>query len=56
MAQEIGPHAVGWEPREHSWAENANLLFIDNPVGTGFSYVEKGANFCASSSSCPAPP
>ena len=45
--QEIGPHAVGWEPRKHSWARNANLLFVDNPVGTGFSYVEKGANFSA---------
>jgi len=38
---------VGWEPRKHSWARNANLLFVDNPVGTGFSYVEKGANFSA---------
>jgi carboxypeptidase D len=23
-----------------SWDEFANLLFVDNPVGTGFSYVE----------------
>ena len=38
---------MGWKPRKHSWAQNANLLFIDNPVGTGFSYVERGANFCA---------
>ena len=38
---------MGWEPRRHSWARNANLLFVDNPVGTGFSYVEEGANFSA---------
>jgi hypothetical protein len=24
------------------------VLFVDNPVGTGFSYVEEGANFSAS--------
>ena len=25
----------------------ASLLFVDNPVGTGFSYVEEGANLTA---------
>ena len=42
---EIGPYKLGWEPRKHTWARQANLLFFDNPVGTGFSYVEDGANF-----------
>lgn len=26
---------------EHSWHENANLLFIDQPVGTGLSFTKK---------------
>ena len=42
--QEVGPYDVGWRKRKDSWVEEATLLFIDNPVGTGFSYVEKHAN------------
>jgi carboxypeptidase D len=40
---EIGPYRV--KDKDHleynngSWHEFANLLFVDNPVGTGFSYV-----------------
>jgi serine carboxypeptidase 1 len=36
---EIGPQDVDLKPRNTSWVKYANLLFIDNPVGTGFSYV-----------------
>ncbi|KAK9823746.1 hypothetical protein WJX72_005120 [[Myrmecia] bisecta] len=43
--EEIGPYAQGWKARSHSWVEQANVLFLDNPVGTGFSYVEEGSNF-----------
>jgi carboxypeptidase D len=40
---EIGPYRVK-DPKtltynNGSWSEFANLLFVDNPVGTGFSYV-----------------
>ncbi|KZL68526.1 serine carboxypeptidase [Colletotrichum incanum] len=41
---EIGPYRV--KDKDHleynngSWNEFANLLFVDNPVGTGFSYVD----------------
>lgn len=41
---EIGPYRL--KDKDHliynegSWDEFANLLFIDNPVGTGFSYVD----------------
>ena len=41
---EIGPYRVKDEEHliynEGSWDEFANLLFVDNPVGTGFSYVD----------------
>jgi carboxypeptidase D len=40
---EIGPYRVKDENtlvlNNGSWHEFANLLFVDNPVGTGFSYV-----------------
>ena len=40
---EIGPYRVKDEKtlvyNQGSWGEFANLLFVDNPVGTGFSFV-----------------
>jgi len=41
---EIGPYRVReggkLDYNDGSWDEFANLLFVDNPVGTGFSYVD----------------
>lgn len=41
---EIGPYRVKpdgtLEYNDGSWDEFANILFVDNPVGTGFSYVD----------------
>jgi carboxypeptidase D len=41
---EIGPYRVKDDHtltyNDGSWDEFANLLFVDNPVGTGFSYVD----------------
>lgn len=45
VLQEVGPYDVGWKPRKHSWVQKASILFVDNPVGTGFSYVKDGTNF-----------
>jgi carboxypeptidase D len=40
---EIGPYRVqaggNLEYNNGSWDEFANVLFVDQPVGTGFSYV-----------------
>lgn len=41
---EIGPYRLKDSNtlimNDGSWNEFANLLFVDNPVGTGFSYVD----------------
>ncbi|KAK2593528.1 Cell death protease [Conoideocrella luteorostrata] len=41
---EVGPYRVKHDKslglNNGSWNEFANLLFVDNPVGTGFSYVD----------------
>jgi carboxypeptidase D len=41
---EIGPYRINEDGtlrlNDGAWTEFANVLFIDNPVGTGFSYVD----------------
>ncbi|KAK7261288.1 hypothetical protein RIF29_27597 [Crotalaria pallida] len=37
---EIGPLDINLNPRNFTWLRKADLLFVDNPVGTGYSYVE----------------
>jgi serine carboxypeptidase 1 len=34
--------------RVHSWANYANMLYVDNPVGTGFSYTKDPKGFATS--------
>ncbi|XP_014206050.1 retinoid-inducible serine carboxypeptidase-like [Copidosoma floridanum] len=41
--EELGPYDVNMNPRNYTWVKDYNVLFIDNPVGTGFSYVENNA-------------
>ncbi|KAK6630777.1 hypothetical protein RUM44_002946 [Polyplax serrata] len=38
--EEIGPLYVNGTERPSTWAKHVNLLFIDNPVGAGFSYTD----------------
>lgn len=33
------------KPRKYSWNQNHNLLYIDNPVGAGFSYTDNDAGY-----------
>ncbi|KVI09300.1 serine carboxypeptidase-like 51 [Cynara cardunculus var. scolymus] len=38
--EEIGPLDTSLNPRNSTWLRKADLLFVDNPVGTGYSFVE----------------
>jgi len=42
---EIGPLDVNLQPRNVTWINAANVLFVDNPVGTGYSYVDDESAF-----------
>ncbi|KAM5584311.1 hypothetical protein ABKV19_003931 [Rosa sericea] len=43
--EEVGPLDTNLKPRNSTWLQKADLLFVDNPVGTGFSFVEDNALF-----------
>ncbi|KAJ9540513.1 hypothetical protein OSB04_027019 [Centaurea solstitialis] len=38
--EEIGPLDTSLNPRNSTWLRKADLLFVDTPVGTGYSFVE----------------
>ncbi|KAM7528030.1 hypothetical protein LguiB_031440 [Lonicera macranthoides] len=38
--EEVGPLDTFLKPRNSTWLQLADLLFVDNPVGTGYSFVE----------------
>ncbi|ONK79638.1 uncharacterized protein A4U43_C01F8410 [Asparagus officinalis] len=38
--EEVGPLDTDLKPRSTTWLQKADLLFVDNPVGTGYSFVE----------------
>ncbi|MCO5604095.1 hypothetical protein L7F22_058253 [Adiantum nelumboides] len=37
---EMGPLTEALLPRQYTWLHKAHLLFVDSPVGAGFSYVD----------------
>ncbi len=39
--EEMGPLDTNLEPRNTTWVKQANILYLDQPVGTGFSYVDQ---------------
>ncbi|XP_050522901.1 venom serine carboxypeptidase-like [Daktulosphaira vitifoliae] len=49
LFNEHGPFSVGkthgLKLRTHSWTTTHSVLYIDNPVGTGFSYTEDDAGY-----------
>lgn len=43
--EEIGPLDADLKPRNLTWVREASVLFVDNPVGTGFSYANNSQAF-----------
>ncbi|XP_015125163.1 retinoid-inducible serine carboxypeptidase [Diachasma alloeum] len=43
--EELGPLDLEGNRRNYTWVNDYNVLFIDNPVGSGFSYVENTTAF-----------
>lgn len=43
--EEVGPLDTNLNPRNSTWLKKADLLFVDNPVGTGYSFVEDESLF-----------
>ncbi|KAF7988459.1 hypothetical protein HCN44_001032 [Aphidius gifuensis] len=38
--EELGPIDLDGNQRNHTWINDYNVLFIDNPIGSGFSHAE----------------
>lgn len=50
LFSELGPLIAkkdGFSLRKYHWALNYHLIFIDNPVGTGFSYTKDDEGYCS---------
>uniref|UniRef100_A0A1B0D2X8 Carboxypeptidase n=1 Tax=Phlebotomus papatasi TaxID=29031 RepID=A0A1B0D2X8_PHLPP len=49
MFAENGPFSVtedlDYPPRKYSWHINHNIIYIDNPVGTGFSFTDNDSGY-----------
>ncbi|XP_030372286.1 retinoid-inducible serine carboxypeptidase-like [Scaptodrosophila lebanonensis] len=45
--EELGPLDLYGDYRNWTWVKDMNVLFIDNPVGSGFSYVDNTAFYTA---------
>ncbi|XP_006271289.2 retinoid-inducible serine carboxypeptidase isoform X1 [Alligator mississippiensis] len=43
--EEIGPLNTKLKPRNTTWLQAASILFVDNPVGSGFSYANDSSAF-----------
>ena len=53
---EMGPFAatkdLSLEPRKYAWTTEYAMLFIDNPVGAGFSFTTSESGYCNDTKVC----
>lgn len=54
LFQELGPcvineHGNGTVYNEYGWSKNTNIIFVDQPAGVGFSYLDEGVPLPATS-------
>lgn len=47
---ELGPLDADLNPRDTTWIKDYNVLFVDNPVGTGYSYVDDSQSYATNNS------
>ncbi|XP_075992657.1 venom serine carboxypeptidase-like isoform X2 [Anticarsia gemmatalis] len=55
LFDEIGPFEYSdskLKARQNTWAKDHSLLFIDNPVGTGFSFTDSPKGFIQDMATC----
>lgn len=52
--EEIGPFAANGSRRAHTWVRHMNVLFVDAPVGAGFSWAETAEAFSRTDAECTA--
>ena len=54
LFKENGPYLVGWDsdagktflvPNKFTWTRRHHMLYIDNPVGSGFSFTGDSAGY-----------
>ncbi|ALC43281.1 CG31821, partial [Drosophila busckii] len=43
--EELGPLQLDGSYRSWTWVKDMNVMFIDNPVGSGFSYVDSSSAY-----------
>ncbi|XP_034668370.1 retinoid-inducible serine carboxypeptidase [Drosophila subobscura] len=48
--EQLGAIDIEGRPRDTNWVQHMNVLFIDSPVGTGFSYVESHGRYARNNS------
>ncbi|CEF62455.1 Retinoid-inducible serine carboxypeptidase [Strongyloides ratti] len=43
--EELGPKDLNGNDRNYTWLQISDVVFVDNPVGSGFSYVDDSSKY-----------